>query len=55
MYFRYTDQFDFLAMVTALDPRFKSLPFLSEDLRVAAYSSLTAEAAIRSDQVANKF
>ncbi|XP_021357233.1 zinc finger BED domain-containing protein 1-like [Mizuhopecten yessoensis] len=41
----YSHQEDILSVVTALDPRFKSLPFLSEEGRHATYNSMVARAA----------
>ena len=42
---RYEKQSGLLNLATALDPRFKTLPFLSDEAKFEVYSALTAEAA----------
>lgn len=44
---RYLDQKDTLYACSAMDPRFKSLPFLTEDERQSVYDGLSAEASQR--------
>lgn len=44
---RYLNEKEALYKASALDPRFKSLPFLSEDEREDVYKGITAEAARR--------
>ena len=42
---RYVSQRSFLCIASALDPRFRALPFLEEDQREDTYTTVAAEAA----------
>lgn len=42
--FRYVDLKDMLHVASAVDPRFKALPFLTEEERESTFSRLQAEA-----------
>jgi hypothetical protein len=42
---RYKDKADFLNMVSAIDPRFKSLPYLTDQKKIDIFNNITQEAA----------
>ncbi|KAL5006049.1 hypothetical protein ScPMuIL_017207 [Solemya velum] len=48
---RYSDKEEFLLMTSALDPRFRSLPWLDDDKRFSVYTSLIHQTSEASNQV----
>ena len=50
-FYRYSDQKIYFATVAALDPRFKSLPFSSEEEQLEVFSNIVNEAVFRGSQV----